>query len=129
MSDSLIDAARSARQNAYAPYSNYPVGAAVEMADGSIYTGCNVENVAFPQSICAERVAIVKAVSEGRRTIRRLAVVTKDGGMPCGGCRSVIAQFAADDGEIFVASLDGDVRTFGIDELIPHAFERDASLE
>lgn len=129
MADTLIDAARNARQNAYVPYSNYPVGAAVEMADGSVYTGCNVENVAFPQSLCAERVAIVKAVSDGKRTIRRLAVVTKDGGTPCGGCRSVIAQFAADDAEIVVVSLDGDVRTFGLDDLIPNAFERNASLE
>ncbi len=119
----LLDAALAARTRAHAPYSNFPVGAAVEMADGQLFTGANVENVAYPQSICAERVAIVKAISEGARELRSVAVVSESGASPCGGCRSVMAEFGRPDTKIIVADLAGNVRRFTLGELLPEAFE------
>ncbi len=92
----LIDLANVARQRAYAPYSNYPVGAALRTKTGRIFTGVNVENAAFPQTMCAERVAIFKAVSEGEREFEVISVVTDNGGSPCGGCRQVMAEFGLD---------------------------------
>src|SRR5690554_5230218 len=89
----LLDAARDARTRAYTPYSGFPVGAAVEVDDGRLYSGANIENAAYPQTVCAERVAIFKAVSEGARRLRRVAVVSESGASPCGGCRSVMAEF------------------------------------
>src|SRR3990170_4585616 len=90
---SLIDLANTARQRAYVPYSNYPVGAALRTKTGRIYTGVNIENAAYPQTMCAERVAIFKAVSEGETEFDVIAVVTNNGGSPCGGCRQVLAEF------------------------------------
>lgn len=119
----LLDAAHEARLRAYAPYSGYLVGAAVEMGDGRVFTGANVENVAFPQTICAERVAIVKAVSEGARELRRVAIVSEGGGRPCGGCRSVMAEFGDADTEVFMSDLDGTVRRATLGELLPDSFE------
>ncbi len=92
----LIDLANEARRRAYAPYSNYQVGAALRTSSGRIYTGCNVENAAYPTSMCAERVAVYKAVSEGERKIEVIAVVTPNGGSPCGSCRQVLAEFGLD---------------------------------
>ena len=92
----LIDLANEARRRAYAPYSNYPVGAALRTKSGRIFTGCNVENAAYPTSMCAERIAIFKAVSEGEREFEVIAVVTSNGGSPCGGCRQVMAEFGLD---------------------------------
>jgi cytidine deaminase len=89
----LIDLANEARRRAYAPYSNYHVGAALRTRSGRIFTGCNIENAAYPTSICAERVAIFKAVSEGEREFEVIAVATPNGGSPCGGCRQVMAEF------------------------------------
>src|SRR5512140_3721944 len=89
----LIDLAVEAGRRAYAPYSNYPVGAALRTRSGRIFTGCNVENAAYPTSICAERVAIFKAVSEGEKEFEVMAVGTGDGGAPCGSCRQVLAEF------------------------------------
>ena len=83
----LIDLGNTARQRAYAPYSNYPVGAALRTKTGRIYTGVNVENAAYPQTMCAERVAIFKAISDGEREFEVISVVTDNGGSPCGGCR------------------------------------------
>ena len=90
---SLIDLANEARRRAYVPYSNYPVGAALRTKTGRIYTGVNVENAAYPQTMCAERVAIFKAVSEGEMEFEVIAVVTNNGGSPCGGCRQVMAEY------------------------------------
>ena len=90
----LIRAAIEIRQRAYAPYSNYAVGAALLAESGKIYTGVNVENAAYPTGICAERVAIFKAVSEGERRFDAIAVVTSNGGTPCGSCRQVMAEFS-----------------------------------
>lgn len=89
----LILRAQQARQRAYAPYSNYWVGAALLTRSGDIYTGANIENAAYPTSMCAERVAIYKAVSEGQREFIAIAVVTENGGSPCGSCRQVLAEF------------------------------------
>jgi cytidine deaminase len=90
---SLIDLANEARRRAYAPYSKYPVGAALRTKSGRLYTGVNVENAAYPQTMCAERVAIFKAVSEGETEFEVIAVATDNGGSPCGGCRQVMAEF------------------------------------
>src|SRR5215216_4080961 len=92
----LIDVANTARQRAYAPYSNYPVGAALRTKTGRIFTGVNVENAAYPQTMCAERVAVFKAVSEGEKEFELISVVTDNGGSPCGGCRQVLAEFGLD---------------------------------
>src|SRR5689334_4940651 len=93
---------------AYAPYSNYLVGAALLAADGKIYTGCNVENAAYPSTICAERVAVTKAVSEGSRSFTAIVVVTANGGFPCGTCRQVMNEFAP-DAQVIVADAQGNV--------------------
>ena len=87
----LIAAATAARAHAYAPYSHYSVGAALLTRTGKVYTGVNVENAAYPSGMCAERVAVFKAVSEGERSFAAIAVVTENGGAPCGACRQVLA--------------------------------------
>jgi cytidine deaminase len=89
----LIEQAGQARLRAYAPYSNYLVGAALLTSQGKIFQGANIENAAYPTSMCAERVAIYKAVSEGQREFSAIAVVTENGGSPCGSCRQVMAEF------------------------------------
>src|SRR5512135_1355235 len=90
---SLIELANEARRRAYAPYSKYSVGAALRTRSGRLFTGVNIENAAYPASICAERTAIFKAVSEGERDFEVIAVVTDNGGSPCGSCRQVMAEF------------------------------------
>ncbi len=118
----LIDLANTARQRAYAPYSNYPVGAALRTKTGHIFTGVNVENAAYPQTMCAERVAIFKAVSEGEKDFEVITVVTNNGGSPCGGCRQVMAEFGLDT---IVLLADGNgklVKQTTVRELLPDAF-------
>ncbi len=104
----LIRAAQAVRRHAYAPYSHYPVGAALLTRSGKIYTGVNVENAAFPSGMCAERVAVFKAVSEGERAFEAIVVVTENGGAPCGACRQVLAEFGTDL-EVVVADASGTV--------------------
>ena len=119
---SLIDLANAARIHAYIPYSNYPVGAALRTPTGKIYTGVNVENAAYPQTMCAERVAIFKAVSEGEKEFEAISVVTNNGGSPCGGCRQVMAEFGL---ETIVLMADGEgnlVKETTVKELLPEAF-------
>lgn len=119
---SLITLAKEARRNAYAPYSNYPVGAALKTKSGRIFTGVNVENAAYPQTMCAERTAVFKAVSEGEREYEAIAIVTENGGSPCGGCRQVLAEFGLD---IVVLIADGEgslVQETTVHELLPGAF-------
>ena len=94
--NTLAQHAIQASENAYAPYSHYHVGAALLATDGTIYTGCNVENAAYPACICGERTALVKAVSEGARTFTAIAVATSNGGSPCGLCRQMLFEFAPD---------------------------------
>jgi cytidine deaminase len=120
----LIDLANEARRRAYAPYSNYPVGAALRTKSGRILTGCNIENAAYPTSMCAERVAIYKAVSEGEKEFDVIAVVTPNGGAPCGGCRQVMAEFSLD---MVVLIADGEgrlVQETTVAGLLPGAFTR-----
>jgi cytidine deaminase len=119
---SLIQAAQHAQQKAYAPYSRYLVGAALLTRSGKIYTGANVENAAYPTSMCAERVAVYKAVSEGEKEFLAIAVVTTNGGMPCGSCRQVLAEFGLQT-EVLIASSDGQlIRKTTVAILLPGAF-------
>lgn len=119
---SLIDLANEARKRAYVPYSNYPVGAALRTKSGKIYTGVNVENAAYPQTMCAERVAIFKAVSEGETEFEIISVVTNNGGSPCGGCRQVLAEFGLDT-IVLIANGEGKlVKEMTVNDLLPEAF-------
>ncbi|MBI5353334.1 MAG: cytidine deaminase [Chloroflexi bacterium] len=119
---SLIDLANEARKYAYAPYSNYPVGAALRTKSGRVYTGVNIENAAYPTGMCAERVAIFKAVSEGETEFEVIAVVTNNGGSPCGGCRQVMAEFGLDT-LILIADGNGKLqKEMTVAELLPEAF-------
>jgi cytidine deaminase len=118
----LIDLASEARRRAYAPYSNYQVGAALRTRSGRIFTGCNVENAAYPTSMCAERIAIFKAVSEGEMEFDVIAVVTSNGGTPCGGCRQVLAEFGLDT-QVLIANDKGRlVQETTVAGLLPGAF-------
>jgi len=118
----LLERAAEARRWAYAPYSNYPVGAALLAESGRIYTGVNVENAAYPQTICAERVAVFKAVSEGERRFIALAVVTVNAKVPCGGCRQVLAEFGLDTC-VLVGDPHGNLITETVlRDLLPDAF-------
>lgn len=120
--EQLILAARQVRPRAYAPYSNYAVGAALLTADGQIFTGVNIENAAYPDTICAERVAIFKAVAEGAREFIALAVVTSNGGFPCGSCRQVLGEFGLQT-EVLIADESGRlVHSARLHELLPGAF-------
>ncbi len=119
---SLVQAAREAREHAYAGYSGYRVGAAVLTEEGLIFTGANVENAVYPLGLCAERVAVFKAVSEGYRAFRALVVVTPNGGAPCGSCRQVLWEFAP-DALIIVADPQGRVHWEApLRELLPRPF-------
>ena len=122
---SLIDLANTARQRAYAPYSNYPVGAVVRTKTGRLYTGVNVENAAYPQTMCAERVAIFKAVSEGEKEFEIITVVTDNGGSPCGGCRQVMAEFGLDTIVLLANGAGKIVKETSVRELLPEAFTPD----
>ncbi len=119
--EALAQAARRARERAYAPYSNYRVGAALLTEDGAIVTGCNVENASYPACICAERVAITKAISDGHRSFVAIAVATRNGGSPCGICRQVMNEFAPD---MLVILVDGEriVAEHPLADLLPHGF-------
>jgi len=119
----LINCAREAMSYAYAPYSNFKVGAAVETANGdAIFSGCNVENASFGLTVCAERIAVFKAISSGQTQLGRLAVVTESVELvtPCGACRQVLLEFGVK--EIIACSLSGENHVFSMDELLPYAF-------
>src|SRR5579862_7768797 len=117
----LIAAAADVRSHAYAPFSVYAVGAAVLDAEGRIFAGCNVENASFGASMCAERAAIFKMVSEGGQRIAKLAVVTEDGAAPCGMCLQVVREFAGDPGkvEILCKASAGNTKRYLLRELLP----------
>ncbi len=118
----LVETAAQARQWAYAPYSRYAVGAALLTESGKVYDGVNVENAAYPTTICAERVAVFKAISEGERKFSAIAVVTSNGGSPCGACRQVLAEFGVDT-VVVIADAEGRiVRETTVADLLPGAF-------
>jgi cytidine deaminase len=119
----LIDLANQARQYSYAPYSKYKVGAALRTKSGRVFTGVNVENAAYPTSICAERTAVFKAISEGEREFEIIAVVTDNGGSPCGSCRQVLAEFGLDTQVILADGQGKVVKETTVGELLPDAFQ------
>lgn len=123
--DKLIEAAKAARENAHAPYSNFRVGAALRAKSGQVYTGCNVENSTYGLTVCAERVAIFKAISEGERGFDAIAVVTDTDALtpPCGACRQLIWEFCG-DAEVILANLRGKSETHRMSALFPRPFDK-----
>ena len=121
--EELIGAALAMLERAYCPYSHFAVGAALECADGSIFAGCNIENAAFAPTMCAERAAVAKAVSEGHRDFVRIAIASsgQDYCVPCGVCRQVLGEFAPDM-EIICLNGKREARSFTLRELLPHSF-------
>ena len=123
-SDALVAAARTARLNAHADYSGFKVGAALETEDGTIVTGCNIENATYGLTLCAERVAMFKAISEGHRSFRRVAIVadTDNPTPPCGACRQILWEFGGDL-EVILANLQRETGRFGMSTLLPVPFD------
>lgn len=125
--DSLVEAAREVVDEAYAPYSDYRVGAALQTVDGRVLTGCNVENANFSNSLHAEEVALGSAVAAGHRSFERLAVATaaRDGILPCGMCRQTLSEFCGVDFPIVCEEGDGEVSEYRLGDLLPQAIDRD----
>lgn len=123
--DSLIAAARTAREHAHAPFSNFRVGAAVRAKSGRIFSGCNVENATYSLTLCAERVAVFKAISEGERGFDAVAVVADTDTLtpPCGSCRQILWEFCG-DAEVVLANLQGKVERYRMSELLPKPFDQ-----
>ncbi|MBC7539145.1 MAG: cytidine deaminase [Bacteriovorax sp.] len=117
--------ALEASKNAYSPYSKAHVGCALETSDGSIYTGCNIENASYGGTICAERVAILKAVSEKKMKLKQIYIYTKEGWPPCGMCRQVMSEFAADDLEVIIGNEAGHETKMKFKDLMPLSFTPD----
>jgi cytidine deaminase len=124
MTDPLLDAALDARENAHAPFSRFKVGAAIEDAAGRVHTGCNVENATYGLSLCAERVALLKAISEGVRQFRRVAVAADTDSLtpPCGACRQLLWEFCGDV-EIALVNPRGKTETYRLKDLFPRPFD------
>jgi cytidine deaminase len=124
MTDQLLLSALAARENAYAPFSKFKVGAAIEDASGRIHTGCNVENATYGLTMCSERVALFKAISEGARQFRRVAVAADSDTLtpPCGACRQVLWEFCGDI-EIALVNLEGTTETYRLKDLFPRPFD------
>ncbi len=124
MTEDLIAAARKAMDRAYAPYSGFAVGAAVRADDGRIYSGCNVENAAYPEGLCAEASAIAAMVNAGAQRLIEVCVMGKGDALvtPCGGCRQKIREFAAGSTAIHICGPDGIRMTTSLDKLLPHSF-------
>ena len=122
--DPLLSAAIAARQHAHAPFSRFRVGAALEAADGTVYAGCNIENASYGLTMCAERVAVFKAMSEGARVFRRLAIAADTDRLtpPCGPCRQILWEFCP-TAQIILVNLSGATETFSMRDLLPRAFD------
>lgn len=121
----LLEVAIAVTHNAYVPYSHYPVGAALRATDGTVYSGCNVENAAYPATICGERTALVKAVSEGHRDFDIIVVVTKNAGSPCGTCRQMLYEFSPNL-RVILADLEGHITSdTTLSTLLPDGFGPD----
>jgi cytidine deaminase len=125
MTDDLIAAAAEVRRKAYAPYSGFQVGAAIRAASGRVHTGCNVENVAYPEGTCAEAGAIAAMVAAGDRKIGEVAVIADAPSpvSPCGGCRQKIAEFAGPEVVVTMATVDGQTLSATVGDLLPGAFD------
>ena len=123
----IVAAAVAARANAYAPYSNHPVGAAIVDEQGNLHTGCNVENAAYPQGVCAEASAISAMIAAGGRRIKTIAIAGPGAHLctPCGGCRQKIREFAAPDTPILIAAPDTLVASYTLEQLLPDSFGPD----
>lgn len=119
----LLKLAEKAAQNAYAPYSGFKVGAAILCRDGSVYTGCNIENASYGASNCAERTAVFKAVSEGKKEFLKIAIMSSGRGFtfPCGICRQVLWEFMP-QGDVVLGDVNGRIKVFKLKELLPEAF-------
>ena len=122
--DALLQAALEAREHAHAPFSNFKVGAALEAEDGRVYTGCNIENATYGLTLCAERVAVFKAVSEGARKFKRIAVAADTGTLtpPCGACRQILWEFCG-DAELMLVNLEGKSETMRMKDIFPRPFD------
>ena len=128
--EELKSAAVSMLDRAYVPYSHFPVGAALECDDGTVYTGCNVENASYPAGICAERNAIFHAVSEGHTSFKRIVVAGKsdDFCVPCGVCRQVMREFCADDFVIYLVGADDTYEAVTLSQLLPFSFQAEKHM-
>ena len=122
--DILISYAKKAMGNAYAPYSGFYVGAAILTSEGEVFTGCNVENSSYGATICAERCAIIKAISEGYTSFTKIAIVSSGNNLtfPCGICRQFLAEFMQEDGIVVLCDSNGEMKEFELASLLPHAF-------
>ncbi|GAA0600090.1 cytidine deaminase [Virgibacillus siamensis] len=125
--DALMKEAVNIMEKAYVPYSEFPVGAALLTKSGKVYTGCNIENAAYPVSCCAERVAIFKAISDGEYHFTKLAVAadTKRPVPPCGSCRQVMSEFFDADTEIHLTNLSNDIKSISMEALLPFSFNQE----
>jgi len=123
--EQLVELALETRENAYAPYSNFKVGAALEALTGRVFTGCNVENATYGLTVCAERVALWKALSEGEREFTRIAIVAESERpvFPCGACRQLLWEFCGDI-EVILADTQGQKESHRLRNLLPHPFDR-----
>ncbi|WP_164218879.1 cytidine deaminase [Virgibacillus sp. YIM 98842] len=126
MKKQLLAEAKNSMKNAYVPYSKFRVGAALRTKSGEIYTGCNIENAAYPVSCCAERVAIFKAISNGDKEFAEMAVAadTKRPVPPCGSCRQVMSEFFDKSMSIHLTNIHNDIKTVKMEELLPFSFEQ-----
>ncbi len=122
--ESLIDAARQVRERAHAPFSKFRVGAAIEDENGRVFTGCNVENATYGLTLCAERVAVFKAISEGAAKLKRIVVVTDSDTLtpPCGACRQILWEFCG-DAELVLANVAGKQETMSLKQIFPRPFD------
>lgn len=119
--EELIEYARTARKRAKAPYSKYKVGAALLTKDGTVIMGCNIESKAYPSTMCAERVAIFSALAHGYHRFQAMALITDDGGTPCGACRQVMLENLGNI-PVYIADQNGDYKILTVGELLPHPF-------